>query len=111
MKKVTAIFPGWLFPFVYCVAGVDAYPAYPFLLLTVTLHRIVEKRRGADNRPVVCAISAGGGIGLGGGLAADGTKGTINHLYSPVFYGMIGPYVCLLDYAIPSINRIRMVAT
>lgn len=72
---------------------------------------IVEKRRGADNRPVVCAISAGGGIGLGGGLAADGTKGTINHLYSPVFYGMIGPYVCLLDYAIPSINRIRMVAT
>src|SRR5699024_3959658 len=25
MKKVTAIFPGWLFPFVYCVAGVDAY--------------------------------------------------------------------------------------
>lgn len=25
MKKGTAIFPGWLFPFVYCVAGVDAY--------------------------------------------------------------------------------------
>ena len=28
MKKGTAIFPGWLFPFVYCVAGVDAY--FPF---------------------------------------------------------------------------------
>ena len=25
MKKGIAIFPGWLFPFVYCVAGVDAY--------------------------------------------------------------------------------------
>ena len=25
MKMGTAIFPGWLFPFVYCVAGVDAY--------------------------------------------------------------------------------------
>ena len=25
MKKGTAIFPGWLLPFVYCVAGVDAY--------------------------------------------------------------------------------------
>ena len=25
MKKGTAIFPGWLFPFVYCVSGVDAY--------------------------------------------------------------------------------------
>lgn len=24
-EKGTAIFPGWLFPFVYCVAGVDAY--------------------------------------------------------------------------------------
>ncbi len=75
------------------------------------LENIVEKRRGADNRPVVCAFSAGGDIGLGGGLAADGTKGTINHLYSHVFYVRIGPYACLLDYAIPSINRIRMVAT
>ena len=28
MKKGMAIFPGWLFPFVYCVAGVDAYDAY-----------------------------------------------------------------------------------
>ena len=28
MKKGTAIFPGWLFPFVYCVAGVDAYNVF-----------------------------------------------------------------------------------
>ena len=28
MKKGTAIFPGWLFPFVYCVAGVDAYEIF-----------------------------------------------------------------------------------
>lgn len=27
MKKGIAIFLGWLFPFVYCVAGVDAYTA------------------------------------------------------------------------------------
>ena len=86
-------------------------PFYLPLVEPGVLFSLKATRRGADNRPVVCAISAGGGIGLGGGLAADGTKGTINHLYSPVFYVRIGPYVCLLDYAIPSINRIRMVAT
>ena len=32
MKKGTAIFPGWLFPFVYCVAGVDAY-VIPFICI------------------------------------------------------------------------------
>ena len=45
---------------------------------------IVEKRRGADNRPLVCAISAGRGIGLGGGLTTSGTKGTIDHVYFPM---------------------------
>ena len=29
MKKGIAIFLGWLFPFVYCVAGVDAYTKNP----------------------------------------------------------------------------------
>lgn len=45
---------------------------------------IVEKRKGADNQRVVCAFSAGGGIGFGGGLAAGGMKGAINHLCPPL---------------------------
>ena len=48
MKKGTAIFPGWLFPFVYCVAGVDAYDEWMLIPLTKTESRdlleIVEAR-------------------------------------------------------------------
>lgn len=33
MKKGIAIFLGWLFPFVYCVAGVDAYLVFTGLWL------------------------------------------------------------------------------
>ena len=40
MKKGTAIFPGWLFPFVYCVAGVDAYEQTTYgNLLLVYFHQ------------------------------------------------------------------------
>ena len=36
MKKGTAIFPGCLFPFVYCVSGVDAYDLGAYLPPGVT---------------------------------------------------------------------------
>lgn len=39
MKKGTAIFPGWLFPFVYCVAGVDAYRLSNEKIPRCTVHR------------------------------------------------------------------------
>ena len=46
MKKGTAIFPGWLFPFVYCVAGVDAYAFFTLGGLTVTFYAAQLLRGG-----------------------------------------------------------------
>lgn len=50
MKKGTAIFLGWLFPFVYCVAGVDAYVPPRALLVSRALIQEVKGQTGALDR-------------------------------------------------------------
>ena len=63
MKKGTAIFPGWLFPFVYCVAGVDAYSvgegggAYCFLIKWMN-PRLLDARKAAEKSKFCMDVSS-----------------------------------------------------